>query len=183
MKIRSVLLLALITASSSALAQQLKPGLWEVRSAAQAAGGEMAKDMAEMQKQLASMPPEQRKMMQDMMAKHGVTLGNAGPGGMNLRVCMTREMVERNEIPAQQGDCKSTASGRTGNTMKVSFTCTNPPSSGEGTVMIVSPEAYTMRMSVNAKAQGKAQRIDMDAAGKWVAADCGAVKPLIPAKK
>ena len=45
-----------------------------------------------------------------MMAKQGVQTGSGSPGGgMSMKICMTREMVERNEIPAQQGDCKTTA--------------------------------------------------------------------------
>ena len=51
--------------------------------------------MAQMQQQMASMTPEQRKMMQDMMGKQGVGIGAGGPCGMSVKVCMTKEMVER----------------------------------------------------------------------------------------
>jgi len=49
---------------------------------------------------MAGMPPEQRKQMQDMLAKQG--MGQGGAGGMSMKICMTREMVERNEMPSQQ---------------------------------------------------------------------------------
>ncbi|MBC7470160.1 MAG: DUF3617 domain-containing protein [Ramlibacter sp.] len=162
-------------------AQSLKPGLWEISNKMQGGSGQMQNAMAEMQKQLASMPPEQRKMMEEQMAKAGVKMGKAGPaGGMSVQVCMTREMTERNEVPAQQGDCKTTNQARTGNTMKMAFACTNPPSSGEGQVTFSSPEAYTSRMTVNAQVDGKAEKVTMEGTGRWLGADCGSVKSLGP---
>jgi len=167
----------------TASAQNLKPGLWEVTNKMQSASGEMEKQMAQAQQQMANMPPEQRKMMQEMMAKHGVQMGAGGSGGMVVKTCMTKEMVERNEIPAQKGDCKTTKQQRTGNTIKVAFTCTNPPSNGEGQFTIVNPEAYTMHMTVNNTVQGKPETMNMDMAGKWVSADCGSIKPMAPPTK
>jgi hypothetical protein len=154
----------------------MKPGLWEINNKMQA-DGKMGQDMATMQQSMADMPPEQRKMMQEMMTKQGMTVGNDGPGTIGTKVCMTKEMVERNEFPSQKDDCKQTASPRSGKTMKISFTCTNPPSSGEGQITFVSSEAYTMNMTMNTVAEGKPRKVNMDAAGKWLSADCGAIKP------
>ncbi len=170
-------LLATLLLAGAAQAQTLKPGLWEMRSSMQGSG-EMNKAMDEMQKQLAAMPPEQRKQMQEMMAKQGVSLGSAGPGGMSVRICMTQEMVERNEVPAQDGQCKTTTSPRAGNTMKMSFVCTTPPSSGEGEVRFISPEAYSTRMTVNSTQNGKRETMTMTGDSKWLSAQCGAVKPI-----
>lgn len=55
-------------------AQSLKPGLWEINNKMQSSSGQVEKAMAEAQKQMAAMPPEQRKLMQDMMAKQGVAM-------------------------------------------------------------------------------------------------------------
>ena len=178
----SVLVL-LSLASPLALAQNLKPGLWEINNKMQSGSGQLEKGMAEMQKQMAAMPPEQRKMMQDMLAKQGVALGAGGPGNIVAKICMTRDMAERNELPSQQGDCKTTTSPRSGNTMKMSFTCTQPPSSGEGTVTFVSPEAYSMKMAMKSTVQGKPETMTMDGGGKWLSAECGNIKPLAAPKK
>jgi len=166
----------LIAASACAGAQTMKPGLWETNNKMQA-DGKMGQDMASAQQQMANMPPEQRKMMQEMMAKQGVAMGSDGPGTIGTKVCITKEMAEKNEIPSEKGDCKQTRSPRSGKTMKIAFTCTNPPSSGEGQITFVSPEAYTMNMTMNSAAQGRPQKINMDASGKWLSADCGAIKP------
>ena len=166
----------------SAQAQNLRPGLWEITNKMQGSA-EMDKAAAQMQQQLAKVPPEQRKMMEEMMAKQGVQMGTGGPGGMSARTCMTKEMVERDEIPAQQGDCRTTKQQRSGSTIRMAFTCTNPPSSGEGQFTIVSPEAYTMKMTVQSTVQGKPETMNMDGSGKWLSADCGNVKPARPPAK
>lgn len=180
MKSHHFIVAALAVFASAAGAQSLKPGLWEITNKMQSGSGQMEQQMAQMQQQMASMPPDQRKMIEEMMAKQGVKVGG---GGMSVKVCMTKDMVERNELPAQQGDCKTTQQSRTGNTMKMAFTCTNPPSSGEGHVTFASPEAYSMQMAVNTTVQGKPEKVNMDGSGKWLGADCGSIKPAAMPKK
>ena len=171
-------MLAMSVLALEAHAQNMKPGLWEMSSKMQSGSGEMEKAMADAQKQMAAMSPEQRKMMQDMMAKQGVNMGSNAAGAMSIKICMTREMVDNNEFAQQEGDCKSTYAPRVGNSMKVSFVCTKPPSSGEGQVTFASPEAYTSKMTVNTMSGGKSEKITMDGQGKWLSAECGAIKPL-----
>jgi len=142
--------------------------------------GESEKARAKAQQEMANMSAEDRKMMEQMMAKHGMKMGAGGPGAMSMKTCMTKEQVERNDVPAQQGDCKTTKQQRTGNTTQMAFSCTNPPSSGEGQFTIVSPEAYTMKMVVSSTVDGKPEKTNMDASGKWLSADCGAIKPVRP---
>lgn len=163
--------------SLPAAAQGLKPGLWEINNKM---GGnpQMDEALAEMQKQLASMPPDQRKQMEAMMAQRGVQMAPPGKGGgMAARVCMTKEQVERNEVPMQE-DCKMTSQSRSGNTTKMAFTCSKPPSSGEGTFTYLGPEAYTSKMTVKTVVDGKPETMTMEGSGKWLAADCGNLKPM-----
>lgn len=175
---------ALMAFATTAGAQALKPGLWEVTHKVNSGNTQTDQQMAQLQKQMAAMPPAQRKQMEEMMAKQGTQMPGAAPGGgMSMKMCMTREMAERNEIPAQQGDCKTTQQSRSGNTMKMAFACTNPPSSGEGQYTFTSPEAYSMKMAVSTTVQGKAQKMNMEGSGKWLGADCGNVKPITPPKK
>lgn len=182
MKTHHLAAAVLAALASTAGAQTLKPGLWEVTHK-MGGNAQLDQQMAEMQKQMANMPPDQRKMMEDMLAKQGMKPGSAGPGGMSVKTCMTREMVEKNELPAQQGDCKTTHQSRSGNTMKFAVACTNPPSTGEGQVVFTSPEAYSMKMVVNTQAQGKPEKITMEGGGKWLGADCGNIKPMAPPAK
>ncbi len=174
---------ALVLAGTSGLAfAQMKPGLWEITN--KVSGGQMDAQMAEMQQQMASMPPDQRKMFEEMMAKQGMKVGAGGPGGMSVKICMTKEMVERNEVPSgqQRGDCRTTTQTRSGNTMKMAFTCTTPPSSGEGQVTFNGSESYNMKMVVHTQVQGKPETLNMDASGKFMGAECGDVRPMVPRK-
>ena len=181
MKVHHLVAAAALVLAFSANAQSLKPGLWEITNKMQTGSGQMEAQMAQMQQQMANMPPDQRKMVEEMMAKQGVKMG-AG-GAMTVKVCMTKEMVERNEINDKRGDCKTTHQSRTGNTMKMAFSCTNPPSTGEGQVVFTSPEAYSMKMAISTTVQGKPEKVNMDGGGKWLGADCGSVKPMVPPKK
>lgn len=186
MKIRCLLAVcsavALGGAASSANAQTQKPGLWEINHQINgAAGSQMAEAMAQMKRQMASMPPEQRKMMEDMMAKQGVGMG---ANGATVKVCLTKEMVERNEVASTaQPGCTTGFSPRSGNTMKFSYLCAEPPSTGQGQVTFVSDTAYTMTMTAQTTQKGKTEKMDLSASAKWLSADCGAVKPLGVPKK
>ncbi|MDB5966096.1 MAG: hypothetical protein JWQ72_2596 [Polaromonas sp.] len=185
MRLHTVLLTAtLALACASAGAQAMKPGLWEINSKL---GGspEMDKAMAQMQQQLASMPPAQRKQMEDMMARQGVGMSAGANGGMAAKMCLTKEMADRQQMPMQQqGNCTTSTSDKTASGMKMKFTCTNPPSSGEGQFTFTGDSAYTMKMTVNSSAQGAPRTTTIDASGKWLTADCGSIKPMaIPAGK
>ena len=173
---------AFAAACLPAAAQTMKPGLWEIHNK-MGGNAEMDQAMAEMQKQMASMSPAERKQMEAMMGKQGLRMATpAAGGGMAVQMCMTREMVERNDMPVQDG-CKTTVNQRSGNTLKHAFTCTNPPSSGEGTVTFTGPDAYTSKMTIRTVSGGKTETTTMEGRGKWLKADCGNVKPIVPAKK
>jgi len=168
----------LLLGATGAFAQSTKPGLWEIQTRV---GGNPQIDqaMAQMQQQMASMPPAQRKMMEDMMAQQGVNIGAGKDGGMAVKVCITPEMAARQELPTQtEGDCKTQLGARTGNTMKVSFICTNPPSSGEGTYTFRGDTGYDMAMRVKTVDEGKPMNATMDGTGRWLSADCGKVRPV-----
>ncbi len=174
----------LLASAVGVSAQTMKPGLWEITNNMQSGGKDLTAAMAGMQKQMAAMPPEQRKMMEDMMAKQGVKIGAGSGGGMTVKMCMTQEMVDRNQIsPPHQGDCTNTASPRVGGAMKFAFKCTKPPASGQGEVNFSSSEAYTMKMTTTTSAGGAERTMDMQASGKWLGSNCGDIKPIqLPAK-
>ena len=180
LKPASLAVLALL-ATAPAFAQEVQPGLWSVENKM---GGnpELEKAMAQMQQQLAAMPPAQRKQMEAMMGQSGMSIG-AG-GAMAVKVCITPEMASRQQMPTQtEGDCTSNIDSRSGNTMKFSFSCTNPVSSGEGTYVFESNKAYSMKMAIKSQQGGKVQNMTMNAKGQWLGADCGNIKPVELPKK
>lgn len=104
---------------------------------------------------------------------------------MAMKICITPEMAARNDLPTQtEGDCTTTVTSRSGNTMKMKFVCTQPPSSGEGTYTFTGDTAYTMKIAMRGQHQGKPQNMTMEGQGKWLSADCGAIKPMaVPAPR
>ncbi len=173
-----VAMLALAGCSLAVQAQKIAPGLWEMTMNANAAGGsEMQADLARMQEQMAAMPPDQRKMMEGMMAKQGVGIGAGGSAGA-IRTCVSKEQAERGDVPQDpDGRCKRDSMERSGSTVRFKFTCANPPSKGSGEITLSGDKAYAMKMVVDSTSEGKRQRIEMQQSGKWVAADCGKLKP------
>ena len=181
MKLQSLFAVSFLLGSAlAANAQTIKPGLWEVSSKKQGGSGNQSDAL---QEEIARMPPEQRKMMQDIMAKKGATLGAAGPGSISRKICLTQEMIARNQMSRSEGDCTTTTSPRVGNTMKIAFSCSNSPSSGEGQITYVSSEAYTIKMTINSAIKGQVEKVETEQSGKWLGTDCGSVKAIEIPKK
>jgi Protein of unknown function (DUF3617) len=208
----SAISLSLLAASASA--QTIQPGLWESSSKMTGGTGETVKQMAQMQDQLAKMPPEQRNAMEQMMspearnarmAQMQKQMANMPPeqrkameqtmdmssnisigsdGSFILKMCITQEMIDRKGWMGQtEGKCTHTVSPAVGNTQKFGFTCTEPPSNGEGTVTFLSKTSYTSSMKINTMRNGKPESIAFEASSKFLGADCGSVKPLPMAQK
>lgn len=183
MRIQTALpiLFTLLVATVTANAQSTKPGLWDIQHKM---GGhpQMDQAMAEMRKQMAAMSPAQRQQMEAMMGAQGMSMpGAAAGGGMAMKVCITPEMAARNDMPSQtEGDCTTTITARSGNILKMSFACKNPPTKGEGTYTFSGDTAYAMKMVMTSTEGGKPQTTTMEGQGKWLSADCGKIKPIKP---
>ncbi|MBL8303498.1 MAG: DUF3617 domain-containing protein [Ideonella sp.] len=158
-----------------AQAQKLRPGLWEHGFSLKSQSGQMEAAMKQMQQSMASLPPDQRKMMEDMMARQGV---GVGASGNTVRLCLTPEEAERDSPPPPQDGCTQT-SKRSGNVWQVAFQCKGPPpSSGEGQVTLLGPTAYAGNFTMRTVQDGKPEQLQMTQTGKWLGADCGKVRPL-----
>ncbi len=180
---RPMLTMILMALSSATMAQSsTKPGLWEMTSKMSSpTHPQMAKQMEEAQKIMASMPPAQRKQMEEMMAKQGVNMSMGTGGATVVKLCITPEMFARPPVEQRQG-CTYKFS-QSGATHSFSFQCTNPPGDGEGQVTFVDADSYTGKMRINTVQNGKKETMDMQTSGKFLGANCGAIKPLPMAVK
>ncbi len=172
----SALLACTLAAALPASAQDLKPGLWEVNNNVSSSSPQAQAAISEVQRHLATMSPEQRQSMQQMLERNGVQLNIGAGGALQTRMCMTREMIERREFPVQQGNCTQNIMPAGGNRLKVAFSCTKPRASGDGEMTVESPTSYRARMQV--RSEGRNETVDMDVNGRWVGADCGNVRPV-----
>ncbi|WP_457424585.1 DUF3617 domain-containing protein [Roseateles sp. P5_E7] len=165
----------------SSQAQTIKPGLWEFKQSPQLDPARQAQ-MAQAQKAMESMPPEQRKMMEQMMAQKGVNVSMAG-GVITVKTCITKEQAERNQAPvAQQGNCTQ-ESKRSGNVIQTHFVCTNPASEGDAVVTLRGSEGFTNDVTIRSQRQGKTETTKISGEGRWLGADCGTVQPAKPPAK
>lgn len=182
---KRLLIVTLVACTSlPVLAQKLAPGLWEV-SMQMPGGPDLGAAMAQMQEQLAKMPPEQRKQIEAMLAQQGIAPKAAAPGGngpaagspAGVRICISKEMAERGEVPDPEGRCKQDSVEKRGSKVHFKFSCSgDPPSSGEGEYSFSGDKAYQGRMLVNTVRKGEPVRMEMQMAGRFIAADCGALK-------
>lgn len=167
-------------ATTPCWAQTVKPGLWEVKNKMSSPDPRLAAQMEMLQQQLANMAPEQRKMLEAMAARHtGIALPAMQDGGMLVKICMSREMVEQQRFPMpEKGQCTHQRAPVINNAMKVSFTCTEPDTSGEGELRFMGEKAYALTMNVTSAALGSKKTVTMDATGAWLGTDCGDIKPV-----
>jgi hypothetical protein len=175
MKLTTTLLLAGL-AAGAAHAQNMKPGLWEFKQTPQLDPARQAQ-MEQAQKAMASMPAEQRQMMEKMMASRGVNISMAG-GAITIKTCVTKEQAERNMAPVNhQGNCTQDIK-RSGSTIQTHFVCTDPASEGDAIITLRGNEGFTNDVTVRHQRQGKTEVTKVSGEGRWLGADCGDVKPM-----
>ena len=178
MKLPALLLIAGLAAVSPIMtqAQTMKPGLWEFKQTPQLDPARQAQ-LAQAQKAMDGMPPEQRAMIDQMMAKNGVNVSMAG-GVITVKACVTKEQAERNQLPApQQGNCTQ-ESKRSGSVIQTHFVCTDPASEGDATITMRGNHGFTNDVTVRTQRQGKTETAKVNGEGRWLAADCGDVQPM-----
>lgn len=174
-RFRLVLLLCSgVSLGGAAWGQTSKPGLWEIQQQMQLDPAQQ-KQMDEARKELAALPPAQRKQFEDMMAKSGMGVDLAS-GGSKVKLCLTPEDAARESAPIDKRDGCTYEQQRKGATTTIQYRCTQPPSKGVVEVTTLSAERYTMKMTGTDGKSGQAMA--MKGEGRWLSTDCGALKPL-----
>ena len=194
----SLIFTSLISLNAQAIQLDMKPGLWESNvkmdsantSAEQKAQQEqMAKGLEEMKKQFANLPPEQRIMIEGMMAEQGVNITDSGldmaskgiqmfKDGTVIKTCVTQEEINRGELPEVNEECEHKLTQVSAKVYKVSYTCnTEPPSHGESVITFQSPKAYTGDATFKTMIGDRAETFHAKQSGKWLTSNCGDIKP------
>jgi hypothetical protein len=162
------LLLSLCLLPALASAVDIQPGLWEISSNNMQVDGQAVPGMEAMLEQMKNLPPEQRQMMEQMMAQKGVQLGDQG-----VRICMTEAQIKAQQLPLQdpESGCRNEVLERNAELWKFRFTC--PNGEGQGETRFVSDKEFTSQ--INGTFDGKSS--SMQSHARWVAADCGSLQP------
>jgi len=166
--------LALLLGLSSPLvqAQMLQPGLWELTTSNMQVDGKPLPDMEFMLGQLKNLPPEQRAMMEGVLAKQGISVAGKG-----VRSCLTPEQVKTDDIPLQdpQSGCTQRITARNGKVWNFEFSC--PKAQGTGQAQFLSDREFLTKVQGTFNASGVQQQGSMNTRAVWLGADCGTVKP------
>ncbi len=162
-------------AQAAAPSPAIKPGLWQVDSKMASPDAATDNAMSMVLQQLGNLPPDQRKQLEAMAASRGMAMPTvAADGAVRVTACVTPDMAARRQIPTgQPGECKSNNTPIAGG-MKVSFTCANPKSSGEGKVLFSGDQAFNMQLAVTTSARGTPEQVNVTSNGKWLGASCPA---------
>jgi ribosome recycling factor len=190
---------ALISIEASAIQVDMAPGLWEhtikmsgdaMTAQQQAQSEQMQKAMEKMKEQMANMPADKREMMEKMMDQHGVKMTDKGittsnmqmqmtKDGTKLKVCVTKEDVERGEIPTRdQEKCTEKYTQVNAKTIKTTFECKGAMEShGEAQITFNDSKSYTGTSTVYTTNDGKTMTMHSEQSGQWLSNDCGDIKP------
>ena len=163
-------------------APNLRPGLWEESMERMASpDGPGAAAMKQALSGLANLPPEQRRMMEKMMADQGVSLDASGGGvKVSQKTCIPPERTRFDRIAGVPEACRMGYTRR-GDAWSANGRCEardgQPASQLEGVVTLEGSTAYIGDFTMTQQGVDGAGPVKVKTRGRWISADCGAVKP------
>ena len=189
---------SLVAASSVAQVKvDMKAGLWQnsikFEGGAQGQMAALQKDQADsilgdMQEQLKNMPPEQRKMMEEALAESKAQTGQSqeyktdqmtlSKDGVVSKRCITQAEIDKGWVPDSEDGCKSTVTAVGKNKYKMHQACEGEDASSmDADVVFSSTTQFSGKGTAVQNFNGKKYTIPVTLEGKWLASECGAIKP------
>jgi hypothetical protein len=162
---------ALLVGASPVQAVDLLPGLWEFSSDDIEVNGMQMPGVEEMVEQMKNLPPDQRGMMEEMLAAQGVQLGANG-----MRICLSEAQVKSRKLPFQdEPGCSQEITEQTDSLWAFTFQC--PDAKGKGETRLISEREVASVIESDYRVGTDQGSSRMQSRGKWLSADCGALKP------
>ncbi len=170
-QISRTLILSLCALGTSLGAQaeplDIKPGLWEHQMTMKSESGQLEQQLEMVREQMKAMPAAQKKMMEDMMAKQGLSMDFSN---QTVRNCLTEEEAARGEFEwAENTSCEHDIVTR-GEQTRIEFTC--PDDNAEGEMVLDGDSAYTGQSTAMVDFGGSPEKVTITHSGQWVSADC-----------
>ena len=149
----------------------VRPGLWQIMTS------------SDLLLLVPHIPADQMQSINDLAKEYGLELPQIEMGAAVSQACITQEMSAQKTLPvlAQNAlGCVSKNANRTGNSYKAKFFCDSPDLKGDifAEATITDAESFAGKTQFIGTAQGNAVNEEADISGKWINADCGAVKPF-----
>lgn len=161
--------LCALTGSLTAQANDLdiKSGLWEHKMSMKSESGQLEQQLEMARQQMESIPAAQKKMMEAMLAKQGISLDF---GNQTVRNCITEEEVARGEFEwSDNVDCEHDVV-TSGDSTRIKFTCPKENASGE--MVLEGDSAYSGKSTAQVNMGGSPETITITHNGRWISADC-----------
>jgi hypothetical protein len=154
-----------------------KPGLWESSVSTETAGRPAMAGMPQIPPEaLAKMPPQQRAQLEAMMKSR------SGGRPITTKVCLTRESLSSGVYAHRDKSCTTRVISSSSTTQVLHVDCNRDElkSSGDVTVELLDPQHIRGTMVMKSSASGQTTEMKMSFDNKWIADDCGAIKPAVP---
>ena len=163
-----ILSLTVAVASSAFAAANMEAGLWEVTTQSSTA------------KSLPQIPPAQIEQMRKM----GIDLSKLQSGVITNKVCISKEMAAKNELPKtvdKESGCEIKNQVQHGDTYTMDMVC-DGRMKGKGvmTTVFSGKKSFSSRTQFQGNVSGLPINDESNTSGKWLSADCGSVKPISP---
>lgn len=177
------LILAGTLAAISVAAADLKPldaklGLWETTTTTEVDG---MPAMPQIPKEtLDKMPPAQRAQLEAVMKNRA---NPAAPRTTTSKSCTTKESLNRGfGMPENmKGECKNDVISSSSSNAQMHMQCTDtkggPTSTMDINITRIDSEHIKGNVASKSDVQGRTMNVKMNFASKWLAANCGDVKP------
>ena len=166
------------TAAGCAVAgPSVDPGLWEGTVTVQREGnlnGAEKAQLEQMREHLSQVPPQYRAQLEQNLA----AMAQNKPMVFHEKTCVTPAMVKQGLKPKVGKNCTYTMQPKAANSYTMDFTCREEGVESHGSgEMTFAPKSYQGNVHLVATGRGKSFSSDMSMQGRWLAADCGSVKP------
>ena len=157
----------------------IDPGLWQMTMQIKSGSEEMEQTMKRMQEQINSIPPSSANPIEKRLTAQSSDAPEEDSDQV-FHMCVSPEMATQFEMPMQQtGNCKSEFKQDSEDIIRVSYTCDDPPSTGEGTIVLEGKRFYSAQMTISTQQEQRSEEIVISYQGKWIAQECGNIKPPI----
>jgi hypothetical protein len=182
--VKRILLAIVILCPVIIPAQDIKPldiktGLWETTVTSQITGLPAMPAIPE--DQLAKMPPETRAHVEAMMKGRGAA---GSPQTRTQKNCITSESLNKPLFDNGDQSCTRKLTGSSAGSQQIHFECarSNMKTTGDLNLERVDSEHVKGTMAMKSgganETAGRNMDMKMTFSAKWLAADCGDVKPV-----
>ena len=106
------------------------------------------------------------------------SIADSPDGSMTSRLCISKEMAEREEIPGTVSTslgCQAVDQHTGGGSYSARIVCDSPRLKGEGSLkaLFKGKESYTSTYDFKGSARGRPLNMHQESSGRWLSADCG----------